>query len=184
MEGSDLKFSGRILRVRVDRIGDGQIREVAEVRDVSCVLAVRCEAGGRPQILMVEQYRHGAAKSLWEIPAGRVDAGETALECARRELAEETGYCAASWRHLGGFYSSPGFSSEFIDVYQALDLEALDRPPVGDEDDIRHRWMEVDEITGWGRSRLLDGKTLSALMLWWAKPASCPRVCNDLDRPQ
>ncbi|MFO8059614.1 MAG: NUDIX hydrolase [Bacillota bacterium] len=182
-EDSELKFAGRVMRVRVDRIGEGKLREVAEVGSVSCVLAVRTAKDRSPEILMVRQYRHPTGRWLWEIPAGRVDPGETPLECARRELAEETGYRASQWRHLGGFYSSPGFTDEFIDVYHASGLEAMDRPPAGDEDDIRHRWVALEDIMNWRRCRLLDGKTLSALSLWWTMQICRPRGCNDLDRP-
>src|SRR5579862_4406793 len=66
----------------------------------------------RNRVLLVRQYRLPAGKYLWELPAGRVDPGETPLQAARRELAEETGYRAKKWEKLAIFYPSPGFLAE------------------------------------------------------------------------
>lgn len=170
--GSDEEFAGRVIRVRVDHLElDGEVvkREVAEVRDVSCVLALR-RRGGNWEALLVAQYRHPVGESVWEVPAGRIDGGEDPLDCARRELAEETGYEADEWHYLGAFYSSPGFTTEFIHAYAATGLRQLELPPDGDEIEIRADWFPIDEVLGGGCGGWVrDAKTLAVLALWSAE---------------
>src|SRR4051812_3529350 len=71
------------------------------------------------RVLLVRQYRLPARDYLWELPAGRVDAGETVLRAARRELKEETGYRATRWTRLASFFVSPGFLAEKMTIYLA-----------------------------------------------------------------
>src|SRR5690242_5450817 len=66
----------------------------------------------RNRVLLVKQFRLPAGKELWEIPAGRLDPGEKPLQTAKRELMEETGYTAKSWKKLASFWPSPGYVSE------------------------------------------------------------------------
>src|ERR1700755_124584 len=74
--------------------------------------AVVMPVDAKKRILLVRQYRLPALKYLWELPAGKVDQGETPLQAAKRELAEETGYRAKKWQKLAIFYPSPGFLAE------------------------------------------------------------------------
>ncbi len=76
------------------------------------------------RILLVRQYRLPAGKFLWELPAGKVDEGENALQAARRELIEETGYRAKKWTKLASFFVSPGYVQERMTIYLAEDLTA------------------------------------------------------------
>ncbi len=164
--GSEIVFRGRILAVRVDSIsrsGGETKREVVESAQVSAVLATR--ERDVTEVCMVEQYRHPVKRRILEIPAGRVDPGETPEECARRELSEETGYTARRWVPLGSFYSSPGFCTECIHVFSAEDLECAEAPPPGDERDLLVRWLPLDALVH-STDGPLDGKTLAALMLW------------------
>lgn len=73
-------------------------------------------------VIMIEQYRHAVGGTIWEIPAGTLDAGESPLSCARRELTEETGYAAAAWEKLGEITPVPGYSDERIQIFLATDL--------------------------------------------------------------
>lgn len=83
-------------------------------------------------VLLVRQYRHAVRSDLWEIPAGKIEPGEDALACARRELREETGYIAERWTRLVSFFTSPGFSNERITLFRASGLRQLE-PPGADE---------------------------------------------------
>jgi len=96
------------------------------------VLAVD-ESHATPRVLLERQYRHAASGYLWELPAGRIDAGENALHAAKRELLEETGYTATHWRRILKFYASPGFVAETMSVYIATGLRAGPAHPEPDE---------------------------------------------------
>jgi ADP-ribose pyrophosphatase len=96
------------------------------------VLAVN-ESHATPRVLLERQYRHAASGYLWELPAGRIDAGENALHAAKRELLEETGYTATHWRRILKFYASPGFVAETMSVYLATGLRAGPAHPEPDE---------------------------------------------------
>ena len=84
--------------------------------------AVMMPIDTRGRILLVRQYRLPARRYLWELPAGRMDPGETPLQAARRELAEETGLRARKWKKLISFYASPGFLSEKMNLFVATGL--------------------------------------------------------------
>jgi ADP-ribose pyrophosphatase len=86
-----------------------------------------------PRILLERQYRHAANDYLWELPAGRIDPGEKALEAAQRELLEETGYTATHWRRILKFYASPGFVAETMAVFLATGLRKGTAQPEADE---------------------------------------------------
>lgn len=75
------------------------------------------------QVVMIYQYRYAAGGFLYEIPAGKRDQGEDPLLCAKRELQEETGYCAQHYTHLLSFLTSPGFCNEVLHLYLAESLE-------------------------------------------------------------
>lgn len=96
------------------------------------VLAVE-ESQPVPRVLLERQYRHAAQDYLWELPAGRIDAGEKALAAAKRELIEETGYTARHWRRILNFYASPGFVAETMSVFLATGLIAGKAQPEADE---------------------------------------------------
>jgi ADP-ribose pyrophosphatase len=84
-------------------------------------------------VLLERQYRHAAGRFLYELPAGRIDAGESELRAAKRELLEETGYSARSWKRVLRFWASPGFVAEAMSIYMARDLTAGAAQPEEDE---------------------------------------------------
>ncbi|MEW5762317.1 MAG: NUDIX hydrolase [Bacillota bacterium] len=131
--GSRYVFRGKILNVRVDTVilPDGRegTREVVEYAGAVTILPLT-EAG---EVVLVRQYRYPVGRTLLEIPAGKVEAGEDPLACARRELREETGYEAERWEKLLTFYSTPGFTSEKMHLYLATELKAGPQMPDGDE---------------------------------------------------
>src|SRR5574341_2267217 len=99
----------------------------------------------RGRILLVRQFRLPAQQSLWELPAGRLDRGETPLRAAKRELIEETGYQAHRWTRLVSFYPSPGYCSERMTIYLAEDLTPGTARPEADES-IESRWFTAGDL--------------------------------------
>ncbi len=106
-------FSVRVQRLRTAR-GLWVEREIVDRVDAVAVVA---DVSG--QLLLVRQYRPAVGRELWELPAGRIDAGEDAQQAARRELQEETGYRAATLQRLARLYPSPGYTSEAVTFYFA-----------------------------------------------------------------
>ena len=128
--------------------------------------AVMLAVDSRKRILLVRQYRVPARAYLWELPAGKVDAGETPLQAARRELIEETGYRAKHWKKLVSFYPSPGFIAERMTIFLATGLTAGEATPMDDER-IETRWFTGQEIQRAIRSgKILDGKTMLGYLIW------------------
>jgi ADP-ribose pyrophosphatase len=128
--------------------------------------AVMMAVDERSRILLVRQFRLPAEKYLWELPAGRLDDGENPLQAARRELREETGYKAKTWKRLAVFWPSPGYVGEKMTMFLATDLTRGDAEPMEDER-IECRWFtrkEVDEMIRDGK--IEDGKTMIGFLSW------------------
>ena len=160
------KYKSPIFRVTWDKAidPDGFKIERAIVQHGGSGVVMPVDDRGR--ILLVRQYRLPARQFLWEVPAGRVDPGETSLQCAKRELREETGLRAAKWTKLSSFYVSPGFLSEKMTVYAAEQLTAGEQEPMDDER-IEMRWFsqaEIDRLIA--NQKLLDAKTIVAFFTW------------------
>jgi ADP-ribose pyrophosphatase len=135
--------------------------DLAVIRHPGAAAIVALDEAG--QLAMLHQYRHAIGGYLWEVPAGCRNAGETPLQCAHRELAEEAGLAARRWDHLGTIVTIPSFCDERIDLYLARDLEpatgALDVDEV-----IRVEKISFDDAMGMVRSgEIVDAKTIAAL---------------------
>src|SRR5262249_38924302 len=118
----DWVFNGKLIRVRVDRIiepaGHESVREIVVSHNAVCVVA-------RPtpdQVILIRQYRHATGGELLEIPAGGLHDDETPEAGAIRELEEETGFRAGRMIAHGGFWMTPGFTTEYMHVFEACDL--------------------------------------------------------------
>ena len=132
--------------------------------------AVMMAVDEKSRILLVRQFRLPAEKNLWELPAGRLDAGEKPLEAARRELREETGYKARNWKRLATFWPSPGYVGEKMTIFLATGLTAGEPQPMEDER-IECRWFtrkELDEMIREGK--IEDGKTIIGFLIWMRYP--------------
>ena len=128
--------------------------------------AVMLAVDERGRMLLVRQYRLPARASLWELPAGRLDEGETPLKAAKRELLEETGYRARRWKKLVSFYASPGYVSEKLTIFVASGLARGTAQPMEDER-IECRWFTRKELDAWLHAgKIRDAKTLIGLLLW------------------
>ena len=120
----------------------------------------------KKRILLVKQYRLPARAYMWELPAGKIDPGETALQAARRELKEETGCRARKFTKLADFYPSPGFLAEKMTIYLATELTEGEAAPMEDER-IEKRWFtakEIDDLIQKGK--IIDAKTQIGFLRW------------------
>jgi ADP-ribose pyrophosphatase len=116
-------FEGRAFSVKIDTIKTADNRETTReiVVHHGAVVVVPVDADGN--ILLVRQYRKAVEKELLEIPAGGIEKDESPEEAVRREMAEETGYLPQKIVRLTGFYSAPGFCTEFLHLYLATGLQ-------------------------------------------------------------
>jgi ADP-ribose pyrophosphatase len=159
-------FDGKIIRLQVDEVelpnGNTSTREIVKHPGAVAVLAVTEEN----KLVLVRQYRKPLEKTILEIPAGKLEPGEDPMECARRELEEETGYRAESLHPLVSFYTSPGFADEIIHIYEARGLKAGEAHADPDE------FVEVVELEmeeAFDRLKneeIHDAKTVTALYIW------------------
>ena len=139
---SEVIRRGRILEFRIDTVeaadGHRSTRDIAGHPGGVCVVAIDPE----DRVLLVRQWRHATGGPLLEIPAGTLDREpdgtiEGHAGAAARELEEETGARAGTWRYLGAFYTAPGFTSELMHLYLATDLVAVDEGRLGPDEDER-----------------------------------------------
>ncbi len=160
------KYSNKLFSVTEDHAIDPDgfeiKRGIVQHRGSAVMMAV----DEKRRILLVRQYRLPARQCLWELPAGSVDPGETPLQAAKRELVEETGCRAKTWKKLTTFYPSPGFVAEKMTIYLATDLKQGAATPMDDER-IETRWfraLEVERMILGGK--IVDAKTMVGYFLW------------------
>jgi ADP-ribose pyrophosphatase len=154
-------YACRLFRVTEDKAVDTKAKfEIARSVVRHAGSAVMLAMDEKKRILLVRQYRLPADKYLWELPAGKVDAGEKPLQAAKRELIEETGYQAKKWEKLASFFVSPGYVEERMTIFRATDLTAGDATPMDDER-IETRWFKRKEIGEMIESgKIEDAKTI------------------------
>jgi len=168
---SQVAYEGKLFRVLRDHIiepgGRESHREVIRHNGSVVILAVDPSKRKKdPWIVIERQYRHAAGQFLWELPAGKLDAGEVAMDGAKRELAEETGYQARKWSPLVEYYASPGFLGESMNVFLAEGLVAGDAHPEEDEH-IDFRLVKLSDLLDMvDKGKIIDGKTLTTILLY------------------
>lgn len=161
---SEEVYAGRIVSLRVETVREGEKtyrREVVRHSGGACAVACFDDR----TVVLVRQYRHPARSSVLELPAGKLEAGESPEVCARRELEEEVGVIAGRFEPLSNFYTTPGFCSERLWVFLATELR---------ETAHRHEEDELIEIVRLPLARALsmitngeieDAKTIIGLLL-------------------
>ncbi len=165
MPPSDLLHQGRVFALMRDCVllptGAEAVFEVIRHPGAAAILPVTEEG----EILLLKQFRHAAGGEIWEIPAGTLSPGESPLECARRELIEETGFSAASFEPLFSIVPVPGYSDEVIHLFLATRLSPAAQNLDPDEVLSVHRIPAAQVLDMAHRGEIRDAKTLSALFL-------------------
>ena len=157
---SERVYEGRVWDVRSDTVayGDGRIvRQYVDHPGAAAVVAVDDES----RVLLIQQYRHPIRLRDWEVPAGLLDvAGETPLETARRELAEEADLVADSWEPLLSIFTTPGGNDEVVHLFLARGLSPAGEVHAREDEeaDIRLEWVPLtDVVAGIFAGRLRNG---------------------------
>jgi len=161
---SDKIYQGKIINLRIDTVELPEQkyskREIVEHPGAVAVIPITEDN----KVVMVRQYRKSVEEYLLEVPAGKLEIGEEPLDCAGRELLEETGYKSENIEYLFKIYTSPGFSNETISIFVAKDLITDVAQP--DEDEyIEIEKYDIDELIKMiSEDKIKDAKTISAIL--------------------
>ena len=159
-------YRGHNIRLRVDEValpsGRQTVREVIEHDGAVVIVGIDEEKN----VLLVDQFRHAAGKDLLELPAGGIDPGETPEMTARREMQEETGYIPGHLESMGGFYSAPGYASEYLYLFLATGLSPS-RLIAEDTEEIKLLKLPVNKAVELIRTgEIQDAKTIAGLLFY------------------
>lgn len=161
---SQLIYEGRAVKLRVDTVqmpgGRQTTREIVEHADCVAIIAIDAD----DNVLLVNQFRKPIEKELLEIPAGGIEPGEDVVDCVCRELREETGYLPRKVERLGGFYSTPGYCTEYLYLYLATDL-TLSPLQAEDTESIELIRVPISQISSLITSgTICDAKSIAGLL--------------------
>jgi ADP-ribose pyrophosphatase len=163
---SEVAFAGKLLEVRSDtvKLPNGSTGTREFVVHPGAVLVVPVLDDGR--FVLERQFRYPVRRVMLEFPAGKIDAGETPLATAQRELKEEAGYTARKWKPLCTIHPEIGYSTEFIDVFEASGLAHVGQH-LDDGEFLEIVTMTEDELLAtYDCGGLTDGKSIAALFAW------------------
>lgn len=163
-----LIYDGKIIRVErlTVRLQNGNIAYREVVRHQGAVAILAEPKPG--EIVLVSQFRKPIEDELLELPAGKLEPGEEPIDCAIRELIEETGYRANKIELVHSFFTSPGFADEKIQLYYATDLTLGERSPDEDEFVDVELYQKAEILNMLNHAEIQDAKTLIGL-LWWCQ---------------
>jgi ADP-ribose pyrophosphatase len=168
---SRTSYDGPLFRVLTDQIREpnGKLVRRDVIRHNGSVVILAIEKGKSrkdPLVLIERQFRHAAQQYLYEVPAGKMEAGEDHLEAAKRELLEETGYQAKRWTKLVRYFASPGFLGEWMQVYLAEGLKPGEAHPEEDES-FELQFVPMSELLRLIEAdKIQDGKTLISVLYY------------------
>jgi len=170
---SRVVFAGRVIDVSVEEhlLPNGRTASFEVVRHPGGAAVLPVLADGR--LLLIRQFRPAIGAMIYEIPAGRLEAGESPRSCVSRELAEETGYLAAEVKALGSLWSTVGFCNERIELFVATGLSETQRAPEPDEVIELEPMSLTEAIARIERGQILDSKTQIALLRYARLEGSC-----------
>ena len=157
-------IQGKSFSVNLDEVllPSGKITERIRVEHPDASAIVPFTNDGR--IMLVKQYRYSIQETTYEIPAGKIDPGESAEECAKRELAEETGYRASELELLMTYIPAIGYSSERLYIYKCSNLEKIENYKPHSDEISQIEILALNEIQAKIRSgEIIDGKTIVAI---------------------
>ncbi|SEK79218.1 NUDIX domain-containing protein [Nitrosovibrio tenuis] len=160
-------YDGDLLHVRVDRarLPDGKLAVREYITHPGAVVIIPLLPNG--ELVMERQHRYPLHRDFYELPAGKIDGGEDPLLCAKRELLEETGYMAKSWRYITTLHPCIGYSDEKLIYYLAEDL-AFEGASLDDGEHLEVFTLSLPAALGWVRDgKITDNKTVSGL--FWAE---------------
>ncbi|PAV29561.1 ADP-ribose pyrophosphatase [Virgibacillus profundi] len=163
---SEKIYNGKMIQLQVDDVtlpnGKTAKRELIKHPGAVAVIPITKDN----KIVFVEQFRKPLEKSIIEIPAGKLEEGEEPEVTAIRELEEETGYTASSLSFVSSFYTSPGFADELMYIYITDQLEKMENPVAGDDDEfIEILELTLDEAKQYlEEERIHDAKTNYAIL--------------------
>ena len=164
LEKSKILFEGKVFNLKVDEIeynsGNKGIREIVVHPGGAVVIPVTDEG----KLIMVTQFRYPFQTTLLEFPAGKLDIDENPLDCAVRELEEETGYKAAKVNELGKIYTAPGYCTETLHIFIAQELKQGDHKREEGEYGMEIYEFDIAEIEAKIKSgEIIDAKTICAV---------------------
>ncbi len=160
-------YRGKLLHVRRDdvRLPDGKTAEREYIEHPGAVMIIPILDSG--ELVMERQYRYPLRRDMLELPAGKIDPGEPPLECAKRELLEETGYAASAWRFVTTIHPVIGYSSERIEIFLAQGL-TLRGAKLDAGENLEVFKLPLATALEWVREgRITDAKTVAGL--FWAE---------------
>ncbi len=165
-------YSGKVFNTIVDNVeyesGNRSIREVAEHPGGAVIFAIFPD----DKVILIKQHRYPIDKFIYELPAGKLNTNEDPLDCAKRELEEETGYLANDWKKLTAIYTSPGFCTEQLHIFMAQDLFPAKNGRNLEEGELTmtveilplQKIVELIE-----NQEIVDGKTICGIMIGMLK---------------